>query len=71
MTDVLDCINFNQVNDRTKITIYDHSGCPLASGNWLQDQILKYTEAEVIEMEYYPLTDNLDLRIRGSLFDYE
>lgn len=71
MTDVLDCINFNQVSDKTKITIFDHSGCPLASGNWFQVQILNYHDAEVLKMSYDPLKDRLAVQIRGDLFDYE
>lgn len=65
MTDVLDCINFNQVDDKTRITILEHDGTPVASGNWFQDQILNYQEEEVIEMTYDPLKNKLRLRLRG------
>ena len=35
------------VTDTVKIKIKDKSGCPIASGNWFQDQILMYQESEI------------------------
>lgn len=66
MIDVLDCLNIHLVDDKTRITILDHSGVPIASGNWFQDQILDYHEEEVIEMYYDGLQNKLRVRIRGD-----
>ena len=64
MIDVLDCITFHCVNDKTKVTILDHSGVPLASGNWYQVLISEYCEEEAIEMHYDALQNKLRIRIR-------
>lgn len=66
MIDVLDCLNIHLVDDKTRVTILDHSGVPIASGNWFQDQILDYHEEEVIEMHYDGLQNKLRVRIRGD-----
>lgn len=45
---VFDLLNDTDLsNDRVRICIKDPSGVPIASGNWYQDQILRYQDEEI------------------------
>lgn len=69
MMQVVDCIGFSAVNDKTYITICMATGTPIAGGNWFQDQILEYSEEEVIKMIFDPLKNKLRLITR--IVDWE
>lgn len=52
------------VNDQTRITIRSHDRVPLASGNWFQDQIMDYSNSEVLDFTYDALMNRIWIRTR-------
>lgn len=52
------------VHDSTHVIILDPGRIPIASGNWFQDQIMEYCNAEVIDFTYDAARSRVRIRIR-------
>lgn len=48
-----DVLQLSLVTNSTHISIENKDGVPIAAGNWYQDQILKYGDCNVLEMDLY------------------